>query len=159
MIGVRVLGPYDVCLGVVAYALAVREASRLARACSMPRKGIKANRQLDTTHTSNEARSPGNRTSPHRQPNTAMSLENLLPLGKTRCFAVRLGQLTHGRTHRQVCRFANLGHYERRQRYAAHGTRVDTGSRVLEFTGKLVGFDDYVSELQACHFELLDVLI
>lgn len=59
-------------------------------------------------------------TTPHNQPTPSyatMSLENLLPLGKaTMKLSVRMLVTDCCRTHRQMRRFADLGHYEWRKR-------------------------------------------
>lgn len=75
-----------------------------------------------------------------------MSLENLLPLGTAVLSNKRsITWLICCRAYRQVRRLTNLGHHEWRQR---HGFQQDQEEdlTVVEFTGKLVGFDDYVSE-------------
>lgn len=82
----------------------------------------------------------------------------LLPLGKKRfirwidSIAIHCYWLCQTRIDWQVCRLQNLGGDERRQRYAQTESALSSSSKwllcwplLIEFSGTLLGFDDYVS--------------
>ena len=76
----------------------------------------------------------------------------LLPLGMRRSpFSTCVQRdtiLTFYRTYRQMCGLKNMGYYEGRQRYGSMTPRIRSlkSNVFTEFSGTLLGFDDYVSE-------------
>lgn len=114
-------------------------------------------------HTHTDSRKHGVATPPSRfvhlfidSPLLLTTAEEARPLqGHPRAHRIER-QLTYHRTHRQVCRLADMGRHEGRAWYVPfpHATAYEdikttailTPSFFTEFSGTLVGFDDYVSK-------------